>query len=155
MSTNSNIAGITLDYAKIPTYNGSLFPVRLKFFLYRVDQYFSVNAGHDFVKINLISNNFTDKALLWYKPLISFLHIYENLLFCNHIWPNGWQHCIQNELYCLCSHNNFSTMQEHAMQWIDCARYVSPGRSEGQSSSNSLTFPVKYPMRLEIFESRP
>lgn len=128
MSTFANISGITLDYTKIPTYDGNLFPVHPESFLSKVDQYFSIHPVPDPVRISLISDKLTDKALLWYNTLIPSPQVFDDfsVLFRNHFWSSGRQRSIRNELYRPYSHKDHSTMQDHAMDWINRARYLSP-----------------------------
>lgn len=124
----SNTTGITLDFTKIPTYDGNLYPMHPEEFLNRVDQYFLMHPIPDQVKINLISEKFIEKAHLWYTTLIPPPSQYQDflVLFRDQFWSSSLQRSIRNELYRPYIHRDFSNMQEHAMDWISRARYLNP-----------------------------
>lgn len=124
----ANVSGISLDPTRIPKFNGQLTPIHPSDFLDKVDQYFLFHSASDRVKINFISNNFTDKAQLWYTTLLPPPTIYNDLvtLFRNYFWSNSLQRSIRNELYRPYYHRDTSTMSEHAMEWINRARHLQP-----------------------------
>lgn len=128
LSSLSNTSGITLDYAKIPEFDGNLTPLHPEHFLNKVNQYFIVHPVPDHIKVNLISEKLVQNALLWYNTLIPVPLVYDDFLslFRNHFWSSGIQRVIRNELYRPYFHKNVSTMQEHAMDWINRAKYLHP-----------------------------
>lgn len=127
-SNLSNTSGITLDYTRIPTYDGTLSPMHPEEFIDKVDQYFLIHPVPDQVKINLISEKLVGKARLWYTTLIPPPAVYKDFLslFRNHFWSTSQQRAIRNDLYRPHFHRDYSSMQEHAMDWISRARYLQP-----------------------------
>lgn len=67
----SSYTSTTLEYTKIPDFNGNSTPIHPKVFLNKVNQYFSMHPVPDLIKITSVRKKFVDKALLWYNTLIS------------------------------------------------------------------------------------
>ncbi|KAF0749310.1 homeobox protein 2-like [Aphis craccivora] len=123
-----NTSSIALDTSRIPQYDGMLTPIHPADFLEKVDQYFSIIQVLDQRKINFVSDNFIHKARLWYDTLLPPPSNFKDFvcLFRNYFWSNSLQRSIRNELYRPHFHRDYSTMTEHAMNWINQARHLQP-----------------------------
>lgn len=123
-----NTSSIALDPSRIPQYDGMLTPIHPADFLEKVDQYFSIIQVPDQRKIHLVSDNFVHKARLWYDTLLPPPSNYKDFvcLFRNYFWSNSLQRSIRNELYRPHFHRDYSTMTDHAMDWINRARHLQP-----------------------------
>lgn len=124
----SNTSDIALDQSRIPQYDGMLTPTHPADFLEKVDQYFSIIQVSDQRKIHFVSDNFIHKARLWYDTLLPPPSNYKDFvsLFRHYFWSNSLQRSIRNELYRPHFHRDYSTMTEHAMDWINRARHLQP-----------------------------
>ncbi|CAI6377692.1 unnamed protein product [Macrosiphum euphorbiae] len=127
--TLSNTSGIVLDYTKLTQYDGKLTPVHPEEFLEQAEQYFLTHTPlPDQVKINYIKERFIGDARLWYNTLLPSPSIYQDFLslFRGHFWSNNQQRAIRNELYRPYFHRDNSSLQKHAMDWINRARFLRP-----------------------------
>lgn len=125
----SNISGINFDTTKLSTFNGNLTPVHPEDFLEQAEQYFLTQPPvPDQVKINYIKSKFVDDARLWYHTLLPPPSVYKDflMLFRNHFWSSNQQRSVRNELYRPHYHRDNSTLQKHAMDWINKARFLRP-----------------------------
>ncbi|CAI6350320.1 unnamed protein product [Macrosiphum euphorbiae] len=125
----SNISGITFDSTKLSPYDGKLVPLHPEEFLEQAEQYFLTQPPvHDQLKINYIKERFTGDARLWYNTLLPSPSVYQDflLLFRNHFWSTNQQRAIRNELYRPYFHRDNSSLQKHAMDWINRARFLRP-----------------------------
>ncbi|CAI6349754.1 unnamed protein product [Macrosiphum euphorbiae] len=125
----SNISGINLDSTKLPTYNGQLTPIHPEEFLEQAEQYFLTQPPvPDQFKINYVKAKFVDDAQLWHHTLLPPPSVYSEflLLFRNHFWSTNQQRAIRNELYRPYFHRDNSSLQKHAMDWINRARFLRP-----------------------------
>jgi len=128
-STISNISGISLDCTKLAPYDGKLTPIHPEEFLEQAKQYFLTQPPlPDQVKINYIKDRFVGDARLWYNTLLPSPSVYQDLLslFRGHFWSTNQQRAIRNELYRPYFHRDNSSLQKHAMDWINRARFLRP-----------------------------
>lgn len=142
---------ISLDPSRIPQYNGSLFPTHPSDFIDRVDKYFLTYNVPDRIKINFVTDNFSEKAQLWYTTLLPPPTVYSDFvsLFINYFWSSSLQRSIRNDLYRPYSHNDSSTMAEHAMDWINRARHLSPPLDQAEMIDQIVThFPYNIALAL-------
>jgi len=125
----SNISGINLDSTKLPTYNGQLTPIHPEEFLEQAEQYFLTQPPvPDQFKINYVKAKFVDDAQLWYHTLLPPPSVYSEFLslFRNHFWSTNQQRAIRNEFYRPYHHNDNTSLQKHAMDWINKVRFLQP-----------------------------
>lgn len=125
----SNTSGISLDSTKLFPYDGKLVPVHPEEFLEQAEQYFLTQPPvPDQLKINYIKERFIGDARLWYNTLLPSPSVYQDflLLFRSHFWSNNQQRAIRNELYRPCFHRDNTSLQKHAMDWINKARFLRP-----------------------------
>lgn len=128
-STISNTSGISLDSTKLAPYDGKLTPTHPEEFLEQAEQYFLTQPPlPDQLKINYIKERFVGDARLWYNTLLPSPSRYPDflLLFRGHFWSTNQQRAIRNELYRPYFHRDNSSLQKHAMDWINRARFLRP-----------------------------
>lgn len=124
----NNTSILSLEHTKIPEFNGNLTPLHPEEFLLKVNAFFQLQNISEIFKINLISDKLTSKAKLWFNSLIPSPVLYNNFVgqFREHFWSASRQRSIRNELYRPYSHRNPSTLQEHAIEWVNKAKFLNP-----------------------------
>lgn len=128
-SSISNTSGISLDYTKLAPYDGKLTPIHPEEFLEQAEQYFLTQPPlPDQLKINYVKERFVGDDRLWYNTLLPSPSVYQDflLLFRGHFWSTNQQRAIRNELYRPYFHRDNSSLQKHAMDWINRARFLRP-----------------------------
>lgn len=112
----------------IPEFNGNLTPVHPEAFLVEVQEYFQFQDIPDSLKINILRRRMTGDAKQWFNALTpppqTFIEFVR--LFRQHFWSYSKQVMTRNELSRPYSHHNTSTLQKHAIEWINKAKYLNP-----------------------------
>lgn len=111
-----------------PAFNGHLTPIHPEAFLVEINDYFRFQDIPDFLKINMIRKRMTGDAKQWFNALTpppnTFLDFTE--LFRQHFWSYSKQLMTRNELSRPYSHRDTSSLQKHAIEWINKAKYLNP-----------------------------
>ncbi|XP_050548048.1 uncharacterized protein LOC126909652 [Daktulosphaira vitifoliae] len=112
----------------IPEFNGYLTPVHPEAFLVEVNDYFQFQDIPDYLKINIVRRRMTGDAKQWFNALTPPPNTFFNFieLFRQHFWSYSKQLMTRNELSRPYSHRDTSTLQKHAIEWINKAKYLNP-----------------------------
>lgn len=127
-SNNSSILPQEKFTDLVPEFNGHLMPLHPEAFLTEVHEYFQFQEVPDYFKINIVKRRLVGEAKQWFSALTpppnTFTEFTE--LFRQHFWSYNRQLIIRNELPRPYTHRNTSTLQKHAIDWINKAKYLNP-----------------------------
>jgi len=112
----------------IPEFNGYLTPIHPEAFLVEINDYFQFQDIPDFLKINMIRRRMIGDAKQWFNALTPPPNTFHEFveLFRQHFWSYSKQIMTRNDLSRPYSHRDTSTLQKHAIEWINKAKYLNP-----------------------------
>ncbi|VVC36387.1 Hypothetical protein CINCED_3A019699 [Cinara cedri] len=127
-SNNSSIFSQEKYSDVIPEFNGNLTPTHPEAFLVEINDYFQFQNIPDSLKINMVRRRMTGDAKQWFHALTpppTTFHDF-TVLFRQHFWSYNKQLMTRNELSRPYSHRDTSSLQKHAIEWINKAKYLNP-----------------------------
>lgn len=112
----------------IPEFNGNLTPTHPEAFLAEINDYFQFQNIPDSLKINMVRRRMTGDAKQWFHALTPPPNNFHDftVLFRQHFWSYSKQLMTRNELSRPYFHRDTSSLQKHAIEWINRAKYLNP-----------------------------
>lgn len=112
----------------VSEFNGSIQSLHPEEFLTQLDTYFQYQNVPDPMKIGIAKKRLVSDAKQWGNALIPEPPTYEDFkkLFRKYYWSYNKQLVVRTELARPHFHRDTSTLQKHAIEWINKAKYLDP-----------------------------